>query len=512
MNKLRLVWASLLCLALTIPTTGCDDDEDPLGPGNDSPVVELISPDGGEIIAPSSTFVIEWVTVDDSGIDDVTLTYTADGVTQAVEIATGLAATGTYNWTAPAEALYGVRVQVAATDDKGLVDTDESAGVFAVVVASARGYVTSSTCQDCHAQNYDDVFDSGHPYKLSRVEGAAPTFPFSSVPQPPDGYTWNDITYVIGGYGWKARFMDAEGFIVTTGFNGGTPQYNLERPDLGAPDAQWVGYESTKPTRKAYTCGGCHTTGWQTDAENGGVNQDGLPGIKGTWEEPGITCESCHGPGANHVATKAAAAITLNENAELCGSCHFRDINHRIIASPPFINHHEQYDEMIAGPHTNLGCTACHDPHKGVRYGNAEAGGIRRSCNSCHSDVSTLNHPSGFASAPDCVDCHMGRATKSARAVGEFEGDVRTHIFWINTDPVGREAMFVNEDGQNFAQAFVTLDYACYSCHKDENGLGGNNSTKTLEELSAAAQGMHSNMSSAQLARILSSNDSAMND
>ena len=55
---------------------------------------------------------------------------------------------------------------------------------------------------------------------------------------------------------------------------------------------------------KPYDCGACHTTGWvaDTDADTDGTladNQDGLPGIHGTWAAPGIHCEACHGPGAN---------------------------------------------------------------------------------------------------------------------------------------------------------------------------------------------------------------------
>ena len=46
---------------------------------------------------------------------------------------------------------------------------------------------------------------------------------------------------------------------------------------------------------KPYNCGTCHTTGYNPEGENE------LPGIVGTWAEPGIRCEECHGPGAGHV-------------------------------------------------------------------------------------------------------------------------------------------------------------------------------------------------------------------
>ena len=47
-------------------------------------------------------------------------------------------------------------------------------------------YVGSDVCKACHASQYNDFIQSGHPYKVSKVEdGKAPAFPFSEVPNPP---------------------------------------------------------------------------------------------------------------------------------------------------------------------------------------------------------------------------------------------------------------------------------------------------------------------------------------
>ena len=43
------------------------------------------------------------------------------------------------------------------------------------------------------------------------------------------------------------------------------------------------------------------------------------------------------------------------------------------------------------------------------------------------------------------------------------------------------DGMYVLEDAQGQAQ--VTLDFACYGCHRDEAGQGGTFSTKTLAHL-----------------------------
>ena len=71
------------------------------------------------------------------------------------------------------------------------------------------GFVGSEACQICHEDIYATFVKTGHPYKLNKVvDGQPPKYPFSKVPNPPAGYTWDDIAYVIGGYGWKARFID----------------------------------------------------------------------------------------------------------------------------------------------------------------------------------------------------------------------------------------------------------------------------------------------------------------
>jgi hypothetical protein len=335
-------------------------------------------------------------------------------------------------------------------------------------------------------------------YPSTGVGGVAPTYPFSTVPNPPTGYTWADITYVVGGYGWKARFIDVDGYIITDGFNGVNGQYNIPRADLGGTGglaAEWVPYHATDTAPKPYDdgCGKCHTTGWQTFADNGGVNQDGLVGIVGTWEEPGVRCEECHDPGVDHVVSKSAADITVDETAAGCGECHTRDAANRVLVSGGYVRHHEQYDELLkSGGMSTLDCNDCHEPHIGTRYGHAAAGGIRASasCESCHTGQ-TNNH----LVAVDCETCHLPRATKSARAVDVYQGDVRTHMFKIQTDAVGKddptEGMWVDDGGTLIAAGYVTLDMVCYQCHRDAGDVGGSNSRKSLTELSARATGIH---------------------
>ena len=58
----------------------------------------------------------------------------------------------------------------------------------------------------------------------------------------------------------------------------------------------------------------------------------------------------------------------------------------------------------------------------------------------------------------------MGLATKSAAAMGPYEGDVWTHLFAI--DSSADYDMF-NRDGENAvsAKGALSLEYACFRCH-----------------------------------------------
>ncbi|MCA9921647.1 MAG: hypothetical protein KC421_04710 [Anaerolineales bacterium] len=316
-------------------------------------------------------------------------------------------------------------------------------------------FVGSETCAECHQELYDVFMLSGHPWKLNPVvDGQPPEYPFTEIPNPPEGYTWDDIAYVIGGYNWKARFIDQEGFIIT-GDADATTQYNLfnEEIDLGG---DWVAYHAGEET--PYDCGACHTTGYSARG-----NQDGLPGLIGTWALPGIQCEECHGPGSLHANHPFAWEMKVDRDAEACGDCHVRGGSEEVNASDGFIQHHEQYEELFQSKHITIDCVICHDPHTGVvQLRQAEVQTTRTTCENCHFDQAN-NKPNEHHSrfAIDCIDCHMPRLTKSA--VGDLErftGDIRTHLMAIQPDQVGQ----FSEDGTT-ALSQLGLDFACRHCH-----------------------------------------------
>jgi hypothetical protein len=313
---------------------------------------------------------------------------------------------------------------------------------------------------------------TGHPYKLNKVvNGEPPDYPYSEVPDPPEGYTWDDILYVIGGYGWKARFIDKDGFIIT-GDADATTQYNLYNENLDMGD-NWVAYHPGE--EKPYDCGACHTTGYIPEG-----NQDGLPGLIGTWTEPGIQCEACHGPGGNHVNDPYLESMTVDRDSEACGQCHRRNVVTEVDASDGFISHHEQYEELFQSKKRVMDCVNCHDPHKPVKY---EGIGIKTACENCHFEQAEFQKIQYIRHAGGCINCHMPRITKSALGDPErYTGDVRTHLMAIN--PFSTEQF--DEDG-NLSQPYLSLDYVCKQCHT-EDGSGGELSDEVLVDV---ATGYH---------------------
>jgi hypothetical protein len=324
----------------------------------------------------------------------------------------------------------------------------------------------------------------------------------TSVPQPPAGFAWQDISYVIGGYVRRASFVDRNGFIPTTGSTGLNTQWNLQFPPTGTP-AGFVPFDASASTAEpyAYSCFSCHVTGPQAQNSAAPQFQDNRPGIQGTWRETGIQCEACHGPGSHHPATPQNRNLFVDSSSQSCGRCHASSSGNSIQAGGGFIGYREQFAELQAsGGHSDFACTYCHDPHTSARSDS----GIRNTCVSCHPDRTMGFHEGKIYVRGDyvenltCTSCHMPLAGRSAGSaiLGESAGragDVRTHIFRINTGAVAFESMFapgggtVLLDSQN--RAAVTLDFVCLRCHNTYNGFPFQLTIKSASEI---AVGIHS--------------------
>jgi hypothetical protein len=319
-------------------------------------------------------------------------------------------------------------------------------------------YIGSHECGICHETTYASFRRTGHPYKLNDADSAqlplGQYYPFTTVPNPPD-VPWSQIDKVIGGFWWKARYINNEGYILT----GAIRQWNFETQ-------QFVSYDASTAPQRAYDCGPCHMTNYQDIG-----NQEGKPGLVGTWAFDGIQCEECHGPGEFHAAEPYKFAMEIDRSADACGKCHIRGDVEKIPAGGGFVQHHEQWNEMFRTKHATLECVDCHDPHIGLHPSNPErTDAIRVNCETCHLSetrsflASSINH-AGSVAGPDCIDCHMPKTGKSAVGnLATYTGDVRSHLWRINIDA---DAQMFTPDG-SFANGYLTLEYTCLQCHNSE--------------------------------------------
>ena len=198
-------------------------------------------------------------------------------------------------------------------------------------------------------------------------------------------------------------FSATQGLDLTPGHTNATPQ-SLElaagRPLSGA---------------EAHRCFACHTTASTT---NYTFDPQHLM--------PGVTCESCHGPGAKHVAAIRAGAeageelifnprrLTPSDSVDFCGACHRtwwdvssnKDIG---ILNLRFAPYRLEKSRCWGKGDPRITCVACHDPHKPLAE---DPGFYDQRCLACHATAnssSTADHMAAACpvSGKDCVTCHM---------------------------------------------------------------------------------------------------------
>lgn len=397
--------------------------------------------------------------------------------------------------------LLSLLLVVSCKDDETIIDP-----VVDVIVPTTLDYVGSQKCSECHSDHYARFVESGHPNQVTKiVDGKRPIYPFFGEFLSPKlpivnnvQLTWADVTYTLGGFGYKMRFFDKNGYFYTGA--GNLTQWN------NVNNAQTV-YNSTFAVGTygfgANGCGQCHVTDFKSVAQ-GATPKDGLIGLGGDWKFNGTQCETCHGMGNKHAVTKSKQDIKVVTGTNSCKPCHWRrnlataETNMLQQVSSGWEMHREQTEQIATNKHSGLpgGCNACHDPHSSTKHdAQAKGKGVKVSCATCHTGpkYATTMHYNAT-----CLDCHMPKTANNGTFINKYLGDGRNHNFKINIDPAAKY-ITTAPAGQpgagslwaNYDKKGTTLDFACYSCHKDVDNVGGTKSWQTMVALSVKAATFH---------------------
>ena len=254
---------------------------------------------------------------------------------------------------------------------------------------------------------------------------------------------------------------------------------------------QWFDFDSgllTEPANQESfdnNCAGCHLTGYRLRGdEASGWSARAVADAGGAFDYDGdgrvelinVGCESCHGPGSEHLELSprrsyivSPGSLTPGRTSAICGSCHSRplgigggarglplsadeqmppsgirradfalDNTTRVSGAPEdFFSsgdpkaHYQQYSDHIRSRHYRnpvriSTCTGCHSPHANFEdvYGFAVSENLNPVCTVCHSSeefLTVLEHVqemTGFSHSTlnrefRCTECHMAPTAKS---------------------------------------------------------------------------------------------------
>lgn len=180
-------------------------------------------------------------------------------------------------------------------------------GVFVTIlyikyapVPSDSAYVGSVLCIDCHNDEHKEWADSLHKKMMRPLKQEGVVVADFSEENLDLQFSLEDVVWVIGGK-WQQQFMGHDGKMDT--LLPGAWQVSKQEWKT----TNWDGWQMPIPLKR---CHGCHTVG--------------LNVVDGTFVEPSIGCESCHGPGEWHVDTEGFGRIYSSLDSMVCGQCHTR--------------------------------------------------------------------------------------------------------------------------------------------------------------------------------------------
>jgi predicted CXXCH cytochrome family protein len=287
--------------------------------------------------------------------------------------------------------------------------------IAAMVVADVHSasYKGTKLCMMCHKATHPTI-----------VKGFQKSAHFKAMQNAADENA------IVGDFSTNTAFKkDQVAFVLGSGR---TEQAYLDAKFQVLPATWDVKSKTWKPAQAvdgSTQCIGCHVTGYNADTK--------------AYTNLGVGCESCHGPGSEHVASPKTVTPVKPKNltpalsAMICGSCHSvgKDptgkyafpVGYRpgddltkffVDAKPTMPGRNQQYSDWITSKHAkaNVTCETCHNPHNEdlnaddtSKYPHQLRKPINDQCLGCHAakvkDLAT--HAPNAPAGATCATCHM---------------------------------------------------------------------------------------------------------
>jgi tetratricopeptide (TPR) repeat protein len=326
----------------------------------------------------------------------------------------------------------------------------ESASVHGEpVVSGSKEYVGNEPCASCHAEIYQSygktamahasgtatqgLIPGDFTHAQSRVhyrvyaDGAEAWLSFERPGDPAVNGKRKLLYYIGSGRRGRTYLFSVDGFVFEAPIN----WYAQKRVWDMAPAYQSArDIPMTLPALPA--CLACHTSNMKAPAP-GTENRYSLP----LFAHAGITCERCHGPGADHTLSRGGiinpSKLPPARRDDVCMQCHlegnvaieqpgkhlyefqpgdnlsdftryfvFADDGSRSLRA---LSQSEALAQSVCKRKSGdaMSCTSCHDPHSSPAA-EEKVSYYRSKCLACHGASFGGRH---HADKPDCRQCHM---------------------------------------------------------------------------------------------------------